>query len=350
MSTTKRKSLGKDVEPSTSKKVTIQEVAQLAGVSGATVSYILNGSRNGKSRASEATRQRVRAAAEELGYIPNAVARTLQRQQTNCVCLMVPKMTPESMALSRHMQTIADKKGYQVLISVAGTKERELQIFYKLQKGLADGAMIFDAQFLDEDYFRQLAQSGIALAVVDNNVTPDNFDLIQHNIDEICQQAVEMLVQKGHMRFSVLGNMSESSDMTKIKRYLNLIQAHGIEVDYQYIKGEIRTEKDAYNVVQEFSELDNPPTAILAVSDQVAIGALLGAQHAGINIPTKLAILGMGNTPETAVTSPSLSTIGSKSVDYDQLIDLVFSRIDNKSVLDSRIASYEYKLILREST
>ena len=329
--------------------MTIQDVAQLAGVSGATVSYILNGSRNGKSRASESTRLRVRAASEQLGYVPNAVARTLQRQRTDCVCLMLSKLTAESMVFAEHLQTIADKNGYQVLISVADTKERELQLFYKLQKGLADGVIIFEAQFLDEDYFRQLAQSGIALAAVADKVDPDNFDLIRHNIDAVCEHAIDVLVQKGHTRFSILGDMSQSSDMKKIKRYLNLIQSHNLEVDYQYIKGEIKTEKDAYNVIEQFAELDNPPTIILTVSDRTAIGALLGAQDAGISVPDKLSILGMGNTPETALTVPSLSTIGPKAVDYDQIINLLFSRMETRGVLDGRVATYEYKLISRES-
>jgi|GEM_PF-7117780 len=331
------------------KKVTIQQVAQLAGVSGATVSYILNGSRNGKSRASESTRTRVRSAAEELGYIPNAVARNQQRPRTESICLITSKLTPENMVLARHLQARADKEGYQLLISTVKSKARELQFFYKLQKGVADGAIIFDSHALDGDYYRQLAQSGLSLVVIDDQAEPDNFDVVQHNLEAVCKQAIDLLVAKGHKHIAVLGDMTQQADMRMIKRYINLIQSHGIEVDYQYIKGEVRTEADAYEMTQAFFEIENPPTALVAASAPVAAGALLGAQDAGKSVPDDLAILGLDGVSEMTLLKPAISTIAPKNVDYEGIVEMLFNRMSTRGVLEGRQTSYEYELILRDS-
>src|SRR5689334_9162763 len=108
------------------RSTTAQDVAKAAGVSQATVSYILSGRRGGAVRISEPTRERVLAAAAALEYVPNQTARGLRRQQTERICIVVPDLTaPTNPMIVRDIQRVAAAHDYTVVVTMAETVEQE---------------------------------------------------------------------------------------------------------------------------------------------------------------------------------------------------------------------------------
>src|SRR5438045_6921427 len=101
---------------------TLHDVARLAGVSIATVSYVLNGRKSGKKTISDATRQKVLQAVSDLGYIPNQAARNLRRQSTERICIVLPQLgVPYFEALCQAVQQTADQYNYSVILALADT-------------------------------------------------------------------------------------------------------------------------------------------------------------------------------------------------------------------------------------
>src|SRR5689334_20858577 len=142
---------------------TTKDVARLAGVSAATVSYVLNGRRQRSSTVSAETRQRVLDAVATLGYVPNQIGRNLRLQRTERISLILPRVgVPVNDVLIRDIQRVADQHGYTVMISVVDTPEREQHMLNQLKRRLADGAIIVHGTWAEED-FAELVQANLPL-------------------------------------------------------------------------------------------------------------------------------------------------------------------------------------------
>lgn len=331
------------------KKPTIRDVAKHAGVSSATVSYILNGRGNQKSRISPQTQQRVLESARQLGYAPNVAARSLRRQRTDRICLVTPTLSPFNSLFVGRMQEAVDAQGYFTVTAVAGTEEREVKIFNELRRGFVDGAVLIGTRVLNADHFRQLARGGLALVVARDELDPDGYDVIHSNEAGASAEAVDYLLAQGHARIAIFGDMSNILQVKKINRYRELLRARHVARPKAYLRGDATGRRAAYEIVQTLPEWTSPPTAILATSDRAAIGCVLGARDAGIRVPDELAIVGFGNIPESEITTPPLSTIGQPVIDFQPFADLLLSRLAAQEAPAGRTVELHQHLILRGS-
>lgn len=321
----------------------------MAGVSSATVSYILNGRGNEKSRISAATQERVLEAAQQLNYTPNAAARNLRRRRTDRICLVTGTLSPFNTLFVHRMQEAANQHGYFTVTAVAGTEEREIQIFNELRRGFADGVILLGTRFLNPEHFRILADGGLALVVSRDDLDPDGYDVVQINEEGASYEAVNYLIEKGHSQIAIFGNMSNIIQRQKMERYRRLLEERDIRTHPHFFRGDAVGRRASYDIVRKLKEWESLPTAILAVSDRAAIGSVLGARDTGINVPNELAIVGFGNIPETEITTPPLSTIGQPAIDFQPFADLLFSRLATKEPLTDRVIELHQHLILRGS-
>ncbi len=262
----------------------------------------------------------------------------------------MPAMGPYNGILVKQIQAAADEHDSFALVILAGSEQRELETLDQLLRGLADGVVVKDAQFLSAVHFRQLAASGLSLVVMDDITEADTFDVAHLHEGDACAQAVDMLLKTGHCRFAVFGHLSQPAEARKVHRYIDLLTERGVAVEKQTVYGEVTGRRDAYHAVQEMITLQHPPTALLAVTDRAAIGALLGARHAGLRVPEDVAVIGIGNIPETEITTPPLSTIGLRSLDFSAVSALLFSRMGAGEPMAGRMVTYEMELIQRGST
>ena len=329
---------------------TISDVAKLAEVSKATVSYVLHGRKGGNSRISEETQQRVLEAADELGYVPNLSARNLSKRRTERVCLVLPHLgSPVFDAIAKDLQRVADAHGYSVIIVVTDSPKREQYFLKQLRQQLVDGALIVDPHQIQEGDLAPLVKTGIATILFSNHLTPQGFDIVQTEEQEAHTQAIEYLLAKGHRRFAFLAKSSTPAQSERLEYYLTYLRESGVSVDKHLVQENISTRKEAYYATQSLFQLDNPPTAIVTVSDIFAIGALLAAHDAGIQVPDDVAIIGSGNIPESEITRPPLTTIGLESLDFRAIASLLFNRLSGDAPPEGRVHLLSRKLILRDS-
>ena len=330
---------------------TAHDVARVAGVSKATVSYIVSGRRNGNARISDATRQRVLAAVAELGYVPDQTARSLRRQRTERVCVVLPNFgVPSHDLLVQQLQVAADLHGYTVIVAVASTAERERQVLDQLRRRLADGAIFVGPSHIDADDLTALAKVNVAVVVMSNQIAGPQFDAVYSSDVEACCEAVTYLLDQGHRQIAFLGQCADQgARQERFEGYRRALAQRGIEVDERLSLGSGNSREQAYRNTATLLELDEPPTAIFAASDLAAISAIWAVRDACRRVPEEVAVVGVGNIPEGKMMQPALTTVGPATLEFGYLSDLLFSRLAGDAPAEGRVYQLRPTLIRRGS-
>lgn len=335
-------------------KSTQEDVARKAGVSVATVSYVMSGRKNGRSRIPEATKKVVLAAAKELNYLPNSAARDLRRGKTDRICLVLPVAgAPINNLLYNSVDEVFEAHGYFLVSCFAGTAEREYRIFQQLMRGFADGVIFFSNFYLDESHFNELSALGIAVVagsmLTSHKIRSHGFDVIRSDASESQEAAVRHLLDKGHSRIAIIWDEANLNHVDRVDTYLRIMRGNGVEIDPALQRNQVPDGRSAYEVMASLLALDDPPTAVLATSDRTAEGALNAAKDHNLQIPAQVAIIGFGNTSETAVTTPQLTTIGPESWSLPVAAQLMLTRLKQEAPMQGRTLDIPAKLLLRES-
>lgn len=337
---------------------TSQDVAALAGVSVATVSYVMNGRM--LDRIPAPTREKVRAAARQLGYTPNRAAQTLRLQKTNQVCLVVDSIgVPVIDQLARDLHSAANEAGYGLITMVVGSDEQSVKTTRLLQQRIADGAVIAPTQifrFSEESLF-ELARGGLPLVVMNNTVRPAGFDVVRAPERDGCTEAMDHLLASGRRRIAYVGHRDESptpGDRNYSERqhaYRTALQRHHLPVDDTLVVDGANDRVSGYHAATELLQRPDPPDAIFAASGRSAISAIWAARDAGLRVPEDVAVIGCGNLPEAEIMRPQLSTVGPATTeDFTEVARMLFDRVLSTDEPPAREITEPWVFISREST
>lgn len=301
---------------------TIKTVAAEAGVSTATVSYVLAGRTKGNgSGISPATAQRVHAAATMLGYRPNQAARTIRTGKSNLMMLSLTMLSdPWSLSVSKAVGAAVGPAGITPMI-LADTDWRTA-----IRRQGADVIFIDAAERPgDAELLAELARSN-NLVVFSETLQPEGFDVIRSVAGESMALAMDHLTAR-HTKVAALttsGSLT-SSGPTRYRAYLAGLQRAGLEFRQDYVATFEGDEVSAYQAAVALLQQPDPPTAIFATSDFAAIAAVHAAERLRLAVPDDVAVLGIGNTMAGEAMTPSLSTIGPIDF-YDRLADFLVER------------------------
>ncbi|MDI2036196.1 LacI family DNA-binding transcriptional regulator [Paenarthrobacter nitroguajacolicus] len=328
---------------STGVRPTIRMVAELAGVSTATVSYVLSGRRgDGGPGVSDPTAEKVKAAAERLGYRPNQAARAIRTGRTNTVILSLTMLSdPWSLSVIEAVQKAAGPLGITPMIlgdadwvKVLGTQNAD--------------AVFVDAVREDQrDDLRKLAERGTTLVVFDETLDPDGFDVVRSIAGPGCRMAVEHLLH-GHARLACLtpATVGGTSGGSRYRAYSGALATAGITEREDYVGLFDGTTAGAYAAATRLLSMPDRPTAIYATTDYAAVSAINAAQRLGLEVGADVDIIGVGNTVEGERMSPSLSTVG--PVDFfDKLARRLLKRATDH--VDPAVLDFPWHLFVRES-
>lgn len=331
------------------RRPTTREVAALAEVSVATVSYVLNGKHG---RVGEETRLRVLAAAEELGYVRSSSARSLRLRKTERVCLVVGSIgVPAYDQLARDLSDAADEAGYGVLTMVVDSPARAEKAVDLLRQHVADGALVAPSvPYLSAAQLRTLA--GMPLVVMSNAVTPDGFDVVRTSEGSACREALDHLVATGRRRIAFLGHRHELTGELPTERhtaYLAALDRHGLRHDPELVVPGADDRVAAYRSTQALLTGAGRPDALFAASDRAAISAILALRDAGVAVPEEIAVVGVGNLEEGRITRPPLTTVGPPAMDFHDAARLLFDRVLAPDRPAGRVVTTEWTFIRRGS-
>ncbi|GHO63837.1 LacI family transcriptional regulator [Ktedonobacter sp. SOSP1-52] len=326
---------------------TLRDVAHQAGVSIATVSYVLNGRASSTKTISEATRQRVIQAVAELGYAPNQTARHLRRQKTERICIVLPRLgVPYYEILCQHVEAVAEQHKYSVIISLASSREQEAEVLEQLQRRLADGVLVVHGSWKAEELER-LAASGVAVTAMHNALQGRGFDVVRTTEEEAFYQAFCYLLQKGYRQVVCFTAQNDAND-TRFEAYQRALHTFHLPLDERLVIPTPANRKETYAILERLLRQEQPPDAIFAGSDMVAIATLWAARDVGVSVPEDIVVIGSGNIPEGEIASPPLTTVGPTSLDFRDVAELLLERLHNPEQPE-RTLLREWELIIRRT-
>ncbi|NUR83334.1 MAG: LacI family DNA-binding transcriptional regulator [Nonomuraea sp.] len=315
---------------------TARHVAELAGVSVATVSYVLSG--RDRPVAAE-TRRRVLEAAEQLGYTPNQAARSLRRKNTMRVCLLQGAVggVPTDDRMARDLHEMADSHGYSVITLAVYSNARAEAALDLLRGGIADGVLAHQVgEHLTRDKLATLVAARLPLVVVGNEPAPEGCDTVSSPETDSCEQAASYLAEQGRRRIAFMAQRPElyrEEPTGRLLGYTRALARHGLE---RIVVSGADDRISAYHAATELLSGAEPPDAIFAASDRAAISTIWAARDLGLRVPDDVAVIGVGNIDEGLITRPQLSTVGPLRHDYTEVVRLLFDRLTSQQPLPDR--------------
>jgi len=330
---------------------TIKQVAERAGVSAATVSYVLNGT----GTVTDATRQRVMNAVAALDYQPSHAAQSL-RGRSRTLGLALPALPGRlaDPALAEVLAALSDTsaaRGYQLLLATPDGERSGAELCFSLARtGRVDGLVLLDMQVGDE---RALALSEIGFPHVCAGPAPEGSSSSSVVVDNEAAAvlAIRHLLALGHRQ---IGLIQLPSDLAESEPpylgYVAALEEAEIEAAPQLVVEGGRREEDGYQAMQELLSLPERPTAVVACSDELALGAMHALHDAGMEIGRDVSLVGFDDMPLAAHTHPPLTALRQpRQAIGEQLAMLLVEAIEQRGVAPSQVV-LNARLVIRKST
>ena len=294
-------------QPRKSTRATIVDVAREAGVSVATVSKVING----RYGVSESTTERVLGVIDQLGYESSLVASSLRRKSTNVIGVLVAEFEPYSAELLKGISAGLAGTGYELLAHAGSTDVHsrsgwERRSLSRLGRTLIDGAIVVTPSMLITD------QADIPVVAVDPHTGPDGPATVDSDNLHGALSATDHLIALGHRRVAFLGGRPDlRSAQLREEGFRAAFSAAGLTPDPDLMKVGGYHPDLAEAPARELLNLpaDRRPTAVFAANDISAIKVLEVARELGLRVPEDLSVIGYDNVPESASSTPPLSTV-----------------------------------------
>jgi len=333
------------------KLATIYDIAKRAGVSVATVSRVLNGVDH---PVKEETRKKIIDAARELGYRPNKIAKSLAHRRTYTVALLIPSITNNFYTeIAEVIEEKLGERGYSTyLCNTQRMIEREMQYVDDLIARKVDGVIFSPTRVKPEDNLvnarnlEELIKNGIAVVAFGSHFT--NVNQVYINTYEGALEATRYLLELGHRRIGFIDGLEAGTRKSRRRGYINGLKMAGIQIDEDLIVSGNLEMDGGYQCVRKLMQLADPPTAIIAVNNLMAIGALKGAKDMGISVPEELSIIGFDDSKLSEVVEPPLTVVKQPLKEIgDVAVGLLMEQIEGEG--PPRMMELKTRLVIRSS-
>ena len=334
-------------------RITITDIANKLKVAPSTVSRALNN----HTSISEKTKKNVIALAEKLNYQPNIMAINLLRRKSNTIGVIVPQITSHFYsAIITSIQDVLSNTPFNLMVCISNESfEEEVVLIQKLEKLQVDGVLVSTSSETENfDHLKKLQKKGIPIVIFDRDCPGVKADKVLVDDYSGAFEAVEFLIQSGCEKIAHLGGPHNSSTSKhRLKGYLDALKKHKIPIKKEYIHNVSGfTSKSGIKTSKDLLKLKNPPDAIFAVNDNIAIAAMNVAQKMNIKIPEELSIVGFNDDPHSSFVSPSLSTVLQPVFSIGMLSAriLLHHLKDFDAKIEFRHEVFKTELITRESS
>ena len=308
---------------------TQEDVAERAGVSTTTVSHVINETRF----VSRELRQRVFHAMEELEYRPNAIARSLRRRESEQIGVIVPDIAYPFLAeVARGIEDAGFRLGYNVIFCSSHQDcDKELACLDLARTRQVDGVVVLGAG-PDSEHTRALLERGTP-AVSCNRRFPDvPIDTVIADNERAGFQATRQLLSRGHHRVACIAGPEEVAiSVPRLKGYRRALEEQGISVLDGLIVRDDFGNRGGFEAMNGLLDLSDPPSAVFACNDLMAMGAICAASKRRLNVPQDVAIIGCDDIAMAAFTNPSLTTVALPKHELGTLaVELLVQRIKDR--------------------
>ncbi|MGX9135592.1 catabolite control protein A [Rummeliibacillus sp. JY-2-4R] len=313
--------------------VTIYDVAREANVSMATVSRVVNGNPNVKPT----TRKKVLDVIERLEYRPNAVARGLASKKTTTVGVIIPDISNVFYAeLARGIEDIATMYRYNIILSNSDQREeKELQLLDNMYGKQVDGIVMMSDQVSDE-LKQKMSHSPVPIVLAATIDESEETSSVNIDYLQAAYEAVKRFIDNGHTRIAYVSGpfTSTINKNYKYEGYKKALEEAGIEIDDNLVIASEDSYDSGLEDFETLSNLQNPPTAFFAGSDELAIGIIHGAVDAGKNIPDDYEVISFENSKLARMVRPQLTSVVLPLYDIGAVSMRLLTKYMNKEQVD----------------
>jgi LacI family transcriptional regulator len=328
---------------------TIYDVARLAGVSTTTVSHVLNGTRH----VNDDTRARVLSVVGQLNYQPSSVARAMVRQETKTIALIVPdNLHPFFSELAYSVEAYAFAAGYNVMLCQSERNpDKERAYLDMLVSKRVDGVLHMTTDHQDPRLEPLLAHN-IPVATFDREYSDENLriDCVRIENERGAYLATQHLLALGHRRLACIWVPGGKSH-ARLTGFMAALQEKGIAPDPQLLCQGDWSLESGWRAAEQLLESPEPPTAIFASNDNMAIGAMACIHEHGLRVPDQVSVVGFDDITLARFSSPLLTTYATPINEVgERLCRLLFDRIDGLLPPERQYILVRGELKVRKST
>jgi LacI family transcriptional regulator len=328
---------------------TIRDVAERAGVSTATVSRALNG----RGYASPEVRDRVRAAAADLGYVPNALARGLKTRRSRLVGLLVPELVdPLYAVVAQAVERVASAEGSQVLLGVSlDDPAREGAYLDLMLAHRIDGVLLAPAHG-PESAVRRVEAAGVPAVVIDDAATASGIDAVRADNVGGGRLLAEHLLGRGCRRIAFLNGRAGSTPAREREAgFRRAFAAAGVPIDERLILPGRWEADDARQRTAALLAARPRPDAVVAASALIAVGALRALGDAGVRVPDDIAVASFDDLPFAADIDPFLTAVAQPAAAIGEAAaTMLMERIAGAAAGPGREVVLPVSLVVRRSS
>ncbi|WP_315068826.1 LacI family DNA-binding transcriptional regulator [uncultured Clostridium sp.] len=326
---------------------TIKDVARQANVSVATVSRIINN----LDGYSEETREKVNRVMEELGYQRNAIARNLKIKETRTIGVLRPKIsTTYYVEILNGIEDFAQINNYSVIICNAGDNwDRMSEYLRVLSERQVDGLIVCSIP-PEENLCKQIIDSNIPTVLVSALSYRYSLPYVKVDDYQAAYSATCYLIENGHKEIAIIAGPSEDpiAGTPRLNGFLQALRDHRISVNDKLIKKKGFGFMDGVEGMEELFKNNEKFTAVFAVSDDCAVGALSVAHKRGLKVPDDISIIGYDNTNIAEMSYPPLTTVAQPLYNMgEKSVEMLIKRISSNEKVESIIMPFE--IIERET-
>lgn len=339
--------------------ITIKDIARECGVGVSTVSRALNNHPD----INPATKEKIMRVIDELGFVPNNSARNLKRAESNSIALLIKGISnPFFTEMIKVMEERMEDKGYDLVLHHVESKENEIDVALNLVKEKKlQGIIFLGGEFSHSDEKLSLLKVPFVFSTAGLNPNQmSKYGYAYVSIDDLKEsgKVVDYLIGMGHRQIAILTAQSEDQSVGNVRLdgYKKALTKAGIPIDERLIsklaagdETEQYTMENGYRQTKELLACKVPFTALYAISDTLAIGAMRALREAGLSIPEDVSVVGYDGIPLGDFANPRLSTLrqpveAMAVATIDMLCDIIDGKRTNEQLL------FTGELIVRESS
>ncbi len=293
------------------KRATLKDVAEIAGVTKATVSYVINGSRP----ISPETKEKVQAAIEELNYVPNLSARGLSMKNSHLIGVVVPQTEPGSRLMFENhfyseilgsIEFEARKYDYHIIISATDANESYMKLANERN---LDGIIVIG--MYPDQFYQQMKKTDIPIVLVDSYCEDHYYHNIRIDDAYGSYLATSYVLDQGHEQIAFFcGQIKENGVMKKrLLGYQQALEERQLPFCKEYILEDKIDYDSGIKLADQLIRRNLPVTAVVAAADILAIGAMKGFYEKGVRVPEDISVMGFDDLQISKYLTPGLSTV-----------------------------------------
>lgn len=324
----------------------IQDIARAAGVANSTVSRALRNS----PLISVDVREQIQRIADEMGYMPNGIAQSLQNQRTDTIGLVVTTIAdPFFTDVAKGVEEIAQAAGFSVFLSASHhSPSQEFAVIETFQRRRVDGIIVADSR-ISQNHVERLMRANVPTVLI-NGQTEETSGLYSVGIDDYqgAKVATEHLISLGHQRIGYIGVSNRPrSNRQRFEGYRDALLAAGASFDPALVAiapPENTFYEDDAVAGQALTQplIDQGITALFCYNDMLAIGVLLACRERGMVVPQQLSVVGFDDVALARYVTPPLTTVLQPQIELGQvamqiLLDLIHERPTQNHIIATRL-------------